>query len=185
MFIALLGGLVHKEVVTPGRWLGIAVSFAGVLLAVRPGFQALNMAHLAAFGAALSTATGITILRSLAAHESRTAVLFMMMGNACLFFLAATLIGPGFGKTEPGMLGRAMAAGTFGTLGQFALLAAARTTPASRIAPAQYSQLLWAVAFGVAFFGERPDALKLAGLALIAAGGVISARGGLSLRGPR
>ena len=38
------------------------------------------------------------------------------------------------------------------------LMAATRAAPANRIAPAQYSQIVWAIILGALFFDEFPDA---------------------------
>ena len=49
------------------------------------------------------------------------------------------------------------------------LLAAARTTPANLIAPANYSQIIWAVFIGMLFFNETPDAWTITGIVLVIA----------------
>ena len=58
--------------------------------------------------------------------------------------------------------------------GQITLLVATRIAPASQIAPSHYSQILWAVAMGMAFFHEYPDAIAVLGLAVIAASGLLT-----------
>lgn len=58
--------------------------------------------------------------------------------------------------------------------GQITLLVATRIAPASQIAPSHYSQILWAVAIGMTFFHEYPDAIAVLGLGVIAASGLLT-----------
>ena len=46
--------------------------------------------------------------------------------------------------------------------------------PATRLAPFIYFQLVAATAYGLAIFGDFPDALTLAGLVLLIASGLAS-----------
>jgi drug/metabolite transporter (DMT)-like permease len=46
------------------------------------------------------------------------------------------------------------------------------TAPASRVAPMLYSQIIWALVLGAAFFNEFPDSLAMVGLAVIVLAGI-------------
>jgi S-adenosylmethionine uptake transporter len=65
-------------------------------------------------------------------------------------------------------------AGFFAGIAQILLMAATRLAPANRIAPAQYSQIIWAVLLGALFFSEFPDAIALAGMALVGVSGLVT-----------
>ena len=54
------------------------------------------------------------------------------------------------------------------------MMAATRAAPANRVAPTQYSQIFWAVVLGAVFYAEYPDALSLAGIALIGLSGLFT-----------
>jgi drug/metabolite transporter (DMT)-like permease len=56
--------------------------------------------------------------------------------------------------------------------GQTGLVLATREAPAALVAPFQYSQMLWAVAFGVALFGDQPAPVLFVGLALVVGSGL-------------
>ena len=56
--------------------------------------------------------------------------------------------------------------------GHAGLVMATREAPAVVVAPFQYTQMLWAVAFGALLFGDRPDALAVLGMALVVASGL-------------
>ena len=45
---------------------------------------------------------------------------------------------------------------------------------ANRVVPAQYSQIIWAVVFGAAFFGELPDSIAFVGMALVVGSGLFT-----------
>jgi drug/metabolite transporter (DMT)-like permease len=60
----------------------------------------------------------------------------------------------------------------FGVLAYYAIVAAMRMGDVAVITPFRYSRLVFALAFGVIFFGEEPDALTLVGSALIVASGI-------------
>jgi S-adenosylmethionine uptake transporter len=64
--------------------------------------------------------------------------------------------------------------GLCGGAGQLLLMAATRAAPANRIAPAQYSQIIWAIALGALFFSELPDATSFVGIALVTFAGLFT-----------
>ena len=53
-------------------------------------------------------------------------------------------------------------------------MAAIRAAPANRVAPAQYSQIVWAILLGALFFDEFPDATAFAGIALVTFAGIFT-----------
>jgi drug/metabolite transporter (DMT)-like permease len=52
------------------------------------------------------------------------------------------------------------------------MVIAFRGTDVSAVSPFRYSLVVFAVVFGVALFGEIPDAVSLAGMGIIVAAGV-------------
>src|SRR5262249_52646504 len=64
-------------------------------------------------------------------------------------------------------------AGLFVTLGHIGLLLAYRLGRTAAVAPFFYSFALWAVLSGFFVFGALPNAVALAGIALIAGSGVV------------
>ena len=63
--------------------------------------------------------------------------------------------------------------GISGGMGQFLLIYAFKTVPASTLAPFNYFQLVLAVIFGELFFAQRPSLLSLTGIALIVTAGLL------------
>jgi drug/metabolite transporter (DMT)-like permease len=65
--------------------------------------------------------------------------------------------------------------GLLGGLAHGLLVMAFARAPASLLAPMSYTQMIWAVLASIIVFGDVPDARTLAGMAVIAAGGVLVA----------
>lgn len=154
------------------RSLAIALGFAGVLLVVRPGFRELHPGHIAAAVAALAAAFAMITLRLLGGSERRTTLLVTLYlsnlvvdGTLMMFhFVAPTvhqLVLSGVGGLAAGF-------------GQIAMLVATHNAPPNRVAPAQYSQMIWAIVFGATFFSEIPDAVAFVGMVLIALSGLFT-----------
>lgn len=167
----ILSVVVLKEQVSLDRWVLVVVSFLGVLLVVRPGFREIELGHLTAFFCALAAAVSLTVIRLISGAERRV-TLFALPG---LFTLGANLIGIAIiGFTWPSLpvLGMLITGGVLGGIGYMLQLKGVALAPASRVAPMQYSQLIWALIYGALFFNELPDAISLIGLAVIVASGI-------------
>lgn len=154
------------------RWLAVAVGFAGVLLVVKPGFRELHLGHLLAAFAAVFGAITVIVLRVLGPTEKRITLLSAIYIAAVV--VNGALMLPEFTPPQWHDLGLIALAGAVGGAGQVAMLAATRLAPANRVAPTQYSQIMWAVLFGALFFGEIPDGVALVGMALVGFSGLFT-----------
>jgi drug/metabolite transporter (DMT)-like permease len=173
LFVTLLSLLVLKEHVGPWRWFAVLAGFAGVLLVVRPGFRELQPGHLAALAIALLAAISVILMRSLSAKETRTTMLgFLMIYTICFNGLAMLATGPVLPDLRQALI--LLFAGVFAATGNVMLLRATRFAPANQLAQTHYSQIVWAVVLGAAFFGENPDAVAVLGLAIIAGSGLLT-----------
>jgi len=174
LFVTLLSIVMLKEKVGAWRWAAIVAGFCGVLLVVRPGFRELQLGHLAGVVVALLAALSVVLMRSLAA-EKQTTMLGVLVSYGLVFNgIAVVLTAQDFklpGWEIPVML---LLAGACTAVGHRLQLLATRLSPANDIAPTHYSQIVWAVVIGAAFFAEYPDALSFAGLALVAGSGLLT-----------
>ncbi len=170
MFITILSVVVLREKVTIERCVLVIVSFLGVLLVVRPGFRELELGHLTALGCALCAATATTCTRFISGSERRIS-LFLLPTLYTLLFNGVMLV---TGFTLPSLNDWLLlvVSGLLGGLGYLLQIAAVTNAPASRVAPMQYSQIVWALILGALFFKEFPDALGLVGLGVIVASGL-------------
>lgn len=85
-------------------------------------------------------------------------------------------------------LGLSASVGVMSVFAQMMIIAAYRAAPAAVVAPTQYSQILWATAFGALFFNELPDMWVGVGASVIIASGVFivwrESRPSVSIRNP-
>ncbi|WP_266171148.1 DMT family transporter [Dyella subtropica] len=172
IFVTLLSVLFLKEHVGWRRWSAVIAGFVGVLVVLRPGFRELGAGHVAAMVCGLSGAVSVVALRMAGAHEKRISL------------YGAGVIGPlaaGFALMLPQFvwpdLHQWMLLAGYGLLAGFAgvlLMLATQNAPANRVAPTQYSQMLWAIGFGYWLFGDHLDWPMLIGIALILGSGLFT-----------
>jgi drug/metabolite transporter (DMT)-like permease len=172
MFVTLLSIVILHERVGKWRWLAVFAGFAGVLMVVQPGARALELGHLSAIGSALCGALSIILMRSLAA-ERQTAVLGTLVAYGLLFNGVAAAA-TAFALPSWPLLGVLVLTGACTAAANRLQFQATRVSPASHIAPAHYSQMIWAVLIGAIFYNEHPDAVSIIGLAVIAAAGLLT-----------
>lgn len=172
LFVTLLSIVFLKERVGVWRWLAVLAGFLGVLMVVKPGLRALELGHLAALGGALCAALSIILMRTMAG-ERQTAVLGMLVAYGLAFNGAAAAY-TGFAVPSWPILGILLLTGACTAAGSRLQFLATRHSPANLIAPTHYSQMIWAVLIGAAFFNEFPDAVSLMGLLIIAAAGLLT-----------
>lgn len=171
IFLTILAVLFLGETVSPGRWALVLLSFVGVLLVVRPGFRELQLGHLSAFVATFFSAIAGTLVRRLSGRERQVSLLLVPTLYTLGFNLVMMLI-VGASVPSPTDMVMLVMAGFFGGVGYLLYLAALRIAPASRVAPMQYVQIVWALAYGALFFAEFPDQLALLGLAVVVLSGL-------------
>lgn len=171
LVVALLAGPLLGEWVGWRRMVAIAVGFAGILIAVRPGLGAVHPAVLYSFAAMVAYAFFMLLTRHMASLDPPMVTLFysMFVGT----FLGAPLALLHW-QTPPDALAWVLLAslGVLGGLGHWLFLHAYRLAPASAIAPFLYFQLLSMIGFGYLVFGDLPDAWTLAGAAIVVASGI-------------
>lgn len=168
--VTALGVFVLKEDVGLHRWLLLLVSFLGVLLVIRPGLREILPGHAAMLASVFFSGCTTIILRYVAPRERRVSlvgiqVLYSAIINGLLmlpFFIMPTLE----------QLAVFLGIGLLGGTGALLLIAAAKRTPASLLAPVHYSQLIWAIIFGAAFFGEYPDWIAIIGMLVVLSAGL-------------
>jgi drug/metabolite transporter (DMT)-like permease len=155
------------------RWTAIAVGMAGVLVILRPGMAGFDPAVLWAVGGALAMAARDLATR--AVPRSVASVQLSLWAFAVLvpagLMLMALEPGPHLWPDAAGWVAVA-AMVVLGLIAYAALVVATRIGDIAAVAPFRYSRILVALVFGALVFGERPDALSLAGIALIVGSGL-------------
>ena len=152
----------------------LGLSFAGVLLILRPGGGMDAWGALLALGAAFCSGTYALLTRVVAAADDAVSTLFIgaVVALACLsFFVPFFWQWPESWRDLLLMIG----SGAFGALGHLLLVRAYAVASASTLAPFTYAHAACSLVTGLLFFGAFPDALSLGGMALIVATGVVMA----------
>jgi S-adenosylmethionine uptake transporter len=172
IFVTLLSVLFLKEHVGWRRWLAVCTGFIGVMVILRPGFRELGIGHLAAIVCGLSGAVSVVTLRLAGPFEKRIS----LYGAAVIgpLLLGGLLMLPRF--VPPNLHQWTLLAG-YGLLSGLAgvlLMLATLLAPANRVAPTQYSQMLWAIGFGYWLFGDGLDGPMLIGITLILGAGLFT-----------
>ncbi|MFN0116092.1 MAG: DMT family transporter [Paracoccaceae bacterium] len=164
--------LLFGESVGWRRWAAILAGFAGALVILRPGLDGFSALSLLAVAGTVGFAG-----RDLATRAAPPALSDTQLG-VCGFFAmvpaGAALLALTGGARLPGPAESALlaAAISVGVLAYWCLTRAMRTGEVAAVTPFRYTRLVFALALGIAVFGERPDAATLAGSALIVASGL-------------
>ena len=173
LVIVLGAALIFGEKVGVLRWLVIVAGFVGVLVILRPGMAGFSpLSCLALIG--LIGFAG----RDLATRAAPPALSNAQLGVAGFIMLALSglilLVFTGTAALPDGPTAlRVAAAALFGIAGYGCLTKAMRMGEVGVVTPFRYTRLLFAMAIGIAFFGERPDAMTLFGSAIIVTCGFV------------
>jgi drug/metabolite transporter (DMT)-like permease len=171
VFITILSVIVLREEVSLERWALMLLSFAAVVLVVRPGFRELELGHLTALGCAICAALATTLTRMISGTERRLS-LFLAPGLYTLVFNVLMLAILGYTAPDFIDLLTLLAAGLLGGVGYLFQITALAYAPANRVAPMQYSQMVWALILGAVFFAEFPDTAALVGISVLIVAGI-------------
>jgi drug/metabolite transporter (DMT)-like permease len=172
LFIALGAAVFLNEPVGWRRTSAIVIGFLGVLMVVRPGLDGFEPVSLMAVIAAVTLAIRDLATRQVpasisSAHLSASAFLAILV--------AAVLMGLALGETpvlpDLRQTGLGLACVSMTIAGYTLLVTATRIGEPSALAPVRYSRLVFALILAVIVFGERLDAMTLAGAAIIVLSG--------------
>ncbi|GGG72227.1 membrane protein [Salipiger pallidus] len=170
LIITVLAIPILGEQVRLRRWMAVLVGLAGVLVVLRPGATELTLGHGAALVGAFFGAVASIVVRKIGNDErSVVLLLYPMMANFILMSCALAFVYKPMPIEHLGGVG--VMAG-FALTGGLVLIAAYKTGEAVIVAPMQYSQMIWATAYGALFFDELPGIWTLAGSTLIIGSGV-------------
>ncbi len=183
LIVILLAPLILRERLTLRSIAAAIVGFLGVLLVVRPGggqSSWLGPAFLllsAVFGA-LSI---LQIKRIRSTDDSETTVLFFTMVGTVV--TGCTLLFSWRTPSASSLLIMAIL-GAFATAGQLLMTVAFRQADAGRLAPYNYTSIVWAAVFGYIVWHETMQPLSLFGIALIVGSAIAVAVSRKDTEGP-
>lgn len=171
LFITLFAVIAFKEQVGGARWLAIVTGFTGVLLVVQPSGAAFNAYALLCLGGTLLHASRDLLTRTI---DRAIPSLLITFSTA----IAVTLLSGLWSLQQEWRpaswqgLGLLAAASVFLSIGYFMLTIAMRAGEMSVIAPFRYAGLLFALLLGFVVWGDVPNAVAWAGIALLVGAGL-------------
>ena len=190
LFITLLSALYTGDRVGARGWTAVFAGFCGILLILRPQAQDFNVYAVLPLVSAVLYALAMIATRTHCKGENPLIlslglnVSFVVVGAAATLFTA--LLGSQAGSDGSSFLLRGwapmdgdewLAMGLLATavlVGSVGAAIAYQAGPPSVVATFDFSYLAFATLWGLAFFAERPDAVTIGGMALIAGAGMIA-----------
>ena len=166
----ILSFLILKEKVGPRRWIAVISGFIGVLFVIRPGFNEINLATIAAVGAGICYAFYVISTRKLSSIDSP---LMTLIFTGLTGAIVISLIVPYFWTwltLSQWILLISLAA--IGTMAHLLLILSLTLAEASKLAPLAYSEIIMNVIIGYYFFGDFPNQWIWIGLTIIIPRGV-------------
>ncbi|ETX28450.1 DMT family transporter [Roseivivax isoporae] len=174
--LLLLGRFVLDEEVGARRLGACAVGFAGTLMVVQPAFEEVGPPALLPLGVAVTFALFMLVTRKIA-RDTDPVALQAVSGVMAVVLLAPALLflpGPVFAWVAPagGDWALILTLGALGTAGHLLMTWSLRFAPGATLAPMQYLEIPVATLIGFAIFGDLPDPLAAAGIAVTVASGL-------------
>lgn len=171
LLVALLAGPLLGEWVGWRRLLAIITGFIGILVMIRPGFEAVPIGIIYSLGCMLAYTSFMLITRYIAAYDPPDVTLTYSL------FAGVAVMAPFAIKAwvwPEGALDSALAIslGFWGALGHFIFILAYRLAPASTLAPFIYTQLLSMTILGFTVFGDLPDKWTAIGAGIVIGSGI-------------
>lgn len=175
LMIALLARVLLGERVDTARWAAIALGFTGVLMVIQPRAEGFN-----AYAWLCLIATLIYAFRDLMTRKipvGTPSILVTLVTAVVVWVMAAVLlVFEGWAPMQWRDVGLLGIASVFLSTGYHAAIAATRHAEISVVAPFRYVGLLWALLIGFVVWGDVPNALAAAGIALLIGAGLFMIR---------
>jgi drug/metabolite transporter (DMT)-like permease len=177
-FIILLAGfLLFGDHVGPRRIGASVVGFAGALLVIQPSIAAFGWVALWPLVTAFSFAFYMIVTRALSPRMAPEAMQFHTAWLGAAMCLPAFALGsslPDLSLVRPQGIAWLwlFGVGAASAVSHLFITYALRFAPSATLAPLHYLELVGAVAFGYMVFGDFPNLMTWAGMAVITASGL-------------
>jgi S-adenosylmethionine uptake transporter len=169
IYVAALSHLMLGEKVGWRRWLAILLGFCGVLIMLKPSSNAYSLAAAFAFAGSVAFGLSIVLSRRLRGTSDASLVTWQTVGTLLIGIVLA--VGNWQEPSTPDLLAMLLL-GVVACAAHLLITRALKLAPASTLAPLHYSLLLWAVIFGIVFFGDVPGPRILVGASIVVLAGL-------------
>lgn len=169
VYVAALSHFLLGEKVGWRRWTAILVGFCGVLIMLKPSSSALSLSSIFALIGSLSFAFAIVLNRRLRGTSDTSLVTWQTIGTLVVgvVLTIGTWRAPSTFDT-----GAMLLLGIVSCIAHLLITRALKLAPASTLAPLHYTLLLWAIVFGLVFFGDVPSLRILIGAGIVVMAGI-------------
>ncbi|MBN9280546.1 MAG: DMT family transporter [Hyphomicrobium sp.] len=165
IFITIGAALYFRETVGPVRSSAVVIGLIGAAVVLKPGFETISLAAVAAVGSSILWAMSLLIAKDLTRFDSPITISFYQpLMIAPIAGLAAI---PVWVMPSGGAWLALVGMGAVAAIGNFCYVQALKMVDASLLMPADYVRLLWMVTWGYIFFSEVPGWSTWLGAALI------------------
>lgn len=165
IFSTIGAALILREVVRLRRWTAIAIGFAGTMVILRPGFEALSFGSVLALVNALFMAASVLMVKSLSRTEPPDAIVMYM----AVFLTPMSLVPAVFVWQTPSleMLGWMLLLAASGTAGHILMTRAFSTADVTVVLPFDFGRLPFTAIVAYFAFGQIPTVWTWLGGAVI------------------
>jgi len=165
IFATIFAVFILKEKIGRHRIFAILAAFIGVLILVRPGYQAMSIGIMTALGAAVCFAATLICVKLLTRHDDPTMVSLM----AFIVTLPISLVAALFHWQWP--VGQqwlyVVLMGAFAATSHICLARALSRADLGAVMPIDFSRIIFAAILGVTLFGDNVNGLTFLGGAII------------------
>ena len=165
LFVVVLAAIILKETVSGARWLAVLVGFAGLLVIVRPGFVAIEIATLLVMLSAFSYAcSNICVKRLMTTDTANQSVFYFN-----LLMLPIALVPAAFFWITPALedIPIFIAIGVNGTIAVYAYARSFTLADASAVMPFDFLRMPMAATAAFLLFSETGDIWTWVGSVII------------------
>ena len=177
--LLILGSLIFGDHVGPRRIAACAVGFGGALLVIQPSLAVFGLVALWPLGTAFFFAFYMLVTRAISAWMHPVAMQFhtswtgLLMCLPILFWAEGSGIGPLDPVWPQGLNWLWLfGVGFWAAISHMSMTYALKYAPSATLAPLHYSEIVVAVALGYLIFGDFPNLITWAGIAVIVASGL-------------
>ncbi len=177
--LLILGSFIFGDQVGPRRIAACAVGFCGALLVIQPSIQVFGLVALWPLGTAFAFAFYMLVTRAISAWMHPVAMQVHTSWTGVVLCLPVLLLADGSGIATldpvwPDGLNWIwlFGVGFWAAVSHMAMTYALKYAPSATLAPLHYSEIVVAVILGYLIFGDFPNPLTWAGIAIIVSSGL-------------
>ena len=169
VIVTILSVLILRESVGIRRWIAVFLGFIGALIVIRPGFNEINTATLAAFGSGAAYAFYIISTRRLSMDSPLLTLVFTGITGALLISLVVPFYWTWLSSGQWFLL---ISLASIGSFAHLLMIISFRYAEASKLAPFAYFEIVTNVLIGFFYFQDFPNKWIWIGLSFIVLSGV-------------